>query len=102
MFIKNMLDGGLSNEAVLIFLLSVTAITSVITFFVSKRNVFLTIFVLSVLTNLIVYFNSYAFFNIYNLKWMVIFALDYWPWINVALFVILVGLFVRNRMLKKK
>ena len=75
-----------------------------IAFFVGRkqRSFFLGFSIFSILSNIIFYTDRYSpFYAIYNLKWIVIFTLDYWPWINVALFVLLVAQYLKNRSAQK-
>jgi hypothetical protein len=56
-----------------------------------KNNLLLGIVVFSLLGNLIFYTDSGSlFYAIYNLKWIVKFTLWCWPWINTALFILLI------------
>ena len=67
------------------------------------KNIRLAIFLFSLMSFLSVYLNSSSeIFNIYNLKWIVKFTLWYWPYINIALFVILVVDYIKNKNAKNK
>ncbi len=82
---------------VIIFLVIIALIISVAVYFKTKKKI-LTLFILSLLGNLIFWSNSGStFFDIYHLKGVVKFTLWYWPWINVGLLVILLVNYFRNR-----
>ena len=66
-----------------------------------SKNKILTIFSFSLLCFFSIYFNvGSEFFDIYNLKWIVKFTLWYWPYINIALFVILLISYIKNKNAK--
>lgn len=74
-----------------------------ISFFVysKTKNRVLAIFLLSLLSFLSLYLNiDSELFSIYNLKWVVVFTLDYWPWINLGLLVLLIINFIKNKNAK--
>lgn len=55
----------------------------------------------SVMANAIFYINSASpMFSYYNLNWLFIFSLKFWPWINLVLLVILVFVLINN-LIKK-
>lgn len=85
---------------IIIFLLILSLGIATATYFFSKKVV-LSIFVLSVLSNLVLYLNSGSrAFGVYNLKSVVIFTLDYWPYINIAFFIFLIITSIKNRYAK--
>jgi len=96
-----MLSGGLENESILKFLLGTSFVIAVIVFFMSKKKIFLAIFIMSALSNLIIYWNTYAFINYYKLEWLAIFAIKYWPFLNLALLITLIIVFWRKKLSKK-
>lgn len=86
---------------IIIFCLVFAFVISLITYVVSKK-ILATVFMFSVLSNLVFYGNSGSrLVVIYNLNWVVSFALDYWPWINLLLFVLLIINFVKNKKCQK-
>jgi len=92
--------GDTKNEwIIIIFFLFIALILS---FYVwRKRDSLAGIFTFSLLGNLIFYMDSGSlFFDVYHLKWIVKFTLCYWPWINLALFVLLVVNYIRNKRQK--
>ena len=96
-------DVGPSDLSVLLFFIFCSLIVSLILYFATKKNKLVFVFSMSVLSNISVsLFKDTLFFWKFDILWLKRFALDYWPWINVALFVILVGLLVRNKIKKNK
>ena len=95
--------GSIENELIInSFLLSIALVISIF-LYRRKNNFVLGIFVFSALSNLIIYTDSSSrFYDVYNLKWIVKFTLWYWPWINVALFVLLIINLIKNRNAKAK
>lgn len=60
-----------------------------------------TILFFSLLANAMVYLNSGSrFFDIYSLKWIVVFTLEYWPYLNTLFLIICVSLFLKKRYAK--
>ncbi len=96
-----MLSGGLGNEPIVISLFLVSIIISTGIFFITKRKIIPTIFVFSVLSNLIILGNSFSFKFSYRLGWLVDFSRDAWPWINVIFFIALLVFYFKNRGLNK-
>jgi len=93
-----MFFSSIKNDILIdIFLLTVALIVSVF-LWRKKKNIFVSIFSFSVLANFIFYtdINS-TLYDVYNLKWIVKFTLWYWPYINIALFVILVINYIKNK-----
>lgn len=63
----------------------------------------LSIFILSLLSFLSMYLSvDSRIFTIYHLEWIVKFTLYYWPWINIALFVLLIINLIKNKNAKAK
>jgi hypothetical protein len=82
---------------VIVFLLFVAVVISVVSFFLSKKPL-VGFFVMSALSNLIFYLDSGSrLFAIYNIKWIVIFTLDFWPYINVLLLAIIIFNYFKHR-----
>jgi len=96
-----MLNGGLENEPVVIFVFLVSVVISVIIFFVTKKKIIPTIFVFSVLNNLIVLGNSFSFKFSYGLGWLVDFSRNVWPLMNVVIFVAMVIFYFKNSNFNK-
>jgi len=98
-----MFFGSIKNDVIInIFLLSVVFIFSIIVW-KRNKNAILGIFLFSALSNLIVYTDRFSpTFTAYNLKWLVKFSLNYWPLINLALFILLIINFIKNKYVKTK
>ncbi len=94
--------GSVKNDIILnIFLLSIVLILSII-IWIKKKNLILSIFSFSMLSNLILYTDAGSpVFAIYNLKWLVKFTLHYWPWINLIFLIILIISYLKNKNEKK-
>lgn len=87
---------------VIIAMLIIAAVISLVVYFKTKK-VLLGIFILSLIGNIIFYLNSGSrLFDIYNLKWAIIFTLDYWPYINILLFLILILNLIKNKNAQTK
>lgn len=83
-------------------MLFVSVLISVFIYFKTKNKI-LSILLLSFLGYLSIYLNIRSeFFIIYDLKCLVVFTLDYWPWINVGLFILLIINFIKNKYVKKE
>lgn len=86
---------------VIVFMLCFAFVISVITYLMSK-NFLAAIFLMSLLSNLSIYLNSGSeLFDIYPIKWIVIFTLDFWPYINVFLFLLIIFKYFKNKNFKK-
>lgn len=71
--------------------------------YIFTKKMLLTTTTFSILENLVFYLNSGSeLFDIYNIKWIVIFTLDFWPYINLVLIVALVINFLKNKNAKTK
>ncbi len=87
---------------VIVILNVVALIISVYIYLKSKKKMW-AIFIFSLLSNLIFWNNSGAkLFGVYHLKWIVKFTLWYWPWINLALFILVILNFLKNIYAKTK
>jgi len=94
--------GSIKNEWSLMIFLLLIAIAITIILWKKSKNPILSLAIFSILSNLIFYLDSSSlFYDIYNLKWIVIFTLDYWPWINLALLAISIISIIKNRGFKK-
>lgn len=82
-----------------IVLLSVVVflIISMIIYKFTKRFL-LPIFTFSVLSNIIFFFDTGSvFYRVYNLQWFVKFTLNFWPYINIGLFILLIVISIRTK-----
>jgi len=71
--------------------------------YIFTRKIFLALIVFSILANIVFYGNSGSrLFDIYGIKWLVIFSLDYWPYLNIALFIVLIINLIKNKNAKTK
>lgn len=87
---------------VIIFMLVISIAISLFVYFKTKKKI-LSVFLLSLLSYLSLYLNlGSELFDIYDLKCLVAFTLDYWPWINVGLFILLIINFIKNKYVKKE
>ena len=85
---------------IIIFLLIISLAIAATTYFFSKK-ILVSIFVMSLLSNVILYLNSGSrAFDIYNLKSIVIFTLDYWPYINIVLLILLIISILKKKYAK--
>ena len=85
---------------IIIFLLIVSLIIAVASYFFSKK-ILVGIFVMSSLSNVILYLGiDYNLAKIYNVQQLFQFARDIFPYINLALFILLVVNFVKNKYAK--
>lgn len=71
--------------------------------YVFSKKLLLSITVLSILSNIVFYLNSGSrLFGVYKIKWIVTFTLDFWPYINIILLLILIFNYIKNKYEKKK
>lgn len=83
-------------DFLIFFSLVALAISAVV--FIFAKNKFLSLVLFSILLNFVFYGNAGSrLFDIYDLKWIVKFTLGYWPYINIALFAILVADYIKNK-----
>lgn len=99
-----MSDIGLGEHAAMQIIIALTII-----FFISliiywkSRKILSSIFIFSLIGNLIVYYNINLHFAIlYNAMWLFSFARNVWPYINLALAIILAFGFLKNKYIRKK
>ena len=86
---------------IIIILLILSAFVSGIVYFKTRKKM-LSIFTFSLLSYFTFYLSAGSrIFAIYNLKWIVKFTLIYWPWINLALFILLIIKYFRNKKNEK-
>lgn len=89
---------------IMITMVATSFVFGLFIYFFSRRKI-LSLFVFSSLANLSVYL-TYAIgslvFRFYDLRWLQDFSIYIWPIINLILFVILLGLFVKNVIRKNK
>jgi len=97
-------DIGLGEHAALQIIIALTIIflMSLIIYWKSEKILF-SIFVFSLAGNLLVYYNVNLHFAIfYNAMWLFKFARNIWPYINMALIVLLAFNFLKNKYSRKK
>jgi len=82
-------------------LLIIVLIMTLFIYLKTKKKL-LSFFSFSFLANLVFWSNAGAkVFSVYNLKWFIKFTLWYWPYINLALFALLIIIFFKNKYAKK-
>jgi len=87
---------------VIIFMLCIVLVVSVFTYLISKK-ILATLFVLSAFSNLSIYLNSGSeLFDVYRIKWIVIFTNHYWPYLNLFIFALLIFNYFKHRNVQKK
>ena len=95
--------GSVKNEWTLNIFFLVLALLFSIYIWRKKEKLLEGIFIFSLLGNLIFYTDSGSlFYSVYHLKWIVKFTLWYWPWINLALFILVILNFLKNKYAKTK
>jgi len=94
--------GSIRNDLIVnIFLISIVLLFSIF-ILIKKKNIILGVFLFSLLSNFILFISSTSLiFDIYNLKWIIIFTLNYWPLINIFLFILLIINFIKNKKNEK-
>ena len=86
-----------ADMEIMLFLLVVSLVIAVVIYFFSKKLPW-SILAFSVLSNFVVYLNSGSrMFDIYDIKYIVSFTLYIWPYINVALFAVVVVILFRKK-----
>lgn len=86
-----------------IIYLSAFALVISLGVYIFTKKILLTTTIFSILENLVFYLNSGSeLFDIYNVKWIVVFTLDFWPIINLILFGLIIFNFLKNRNAKTK
>jgi predicted ABC-type sugar transport system permease subunit len=89
---------------IMIWLIVISFIIGFFLFFFFKKR-FLGFFIFSLLANLSVYATSKIgsfVFRVYDLRGLQHFAIQYWPIINLILFLILTVIFLKNVFKKKR
>lgn len=84
-----MIDIGPSIETILLYLFCGAVFSSLI-FLLVSRNLFLSLIVLSILTNLVFFpdaISNSLWFRIYNVQWFRYFSVFVWPIINIFLII---------------
>lgn len=90
-----------SDLNVIIFFLAVALSVSFGVYVFTKKTL-LSLTILSVLSNIVLYGNSGSrLFDIYNVKYIVVFSLDFWPIINAVLLSILIFNYFKKRNASK-
>lgn len=91
-----------SDLRVIIALLIIATIISLVVYFKTKK-ILLSVFLLSVLANIITFGNiTYRFADYYNVFWLFRFVRNIWPLLNIILVIILIFNLVKNRNAKTK
>ena len=92
-----------SADLKIVIWLSFFAFAVSVGIYVFGKKALPSIIALSILENIIFYLNSGSrMFSVYKINWVVVFALDFWPYINIALMVILIINFIKNKHAKTK
>lgn len=100
---KNMFWSSPSRDLnfIIVALLAALAV-SLIVYWKSKKTL-LSIFVFSLLGNLILYDNVNLRFAIsYNVMWLFKFTRSVWPYVNIILVVFLASNFIKNKYAKRR
>ena len=67
------------------------------------KRCLLGVIVSSIFSNVIFYSNAESpMFVVYKLKWLPIFTLRYWPWLNLILIILLIINLIKNKDAKTK
>jgi hypothetical protein len=91
-----------SNLSMIIFSVVFLIVIALIIYWRTKKLLF-SFFIFSALGNIVFYLDaSSPIYYTQNLRWIVKFTLDYWPWINIVLFVWLIINFIKNKNAKTK
>lgn len=86
--------------SVIAILLIISVCVSLAVYFKTRKKL-LSVFILSLLSYLTFYFSvDSRIFAVYHLKWLVKFTLWYWPWLNLALLILLILNFLKNKNAK--
>lgn len=89
-----------SDIQIIIFLLSISLLIAAATYFFSKK-ILVSIFVMSLLSNVILYGNlTYRMAISYDILWFFRFVRDIFPYINLALFILIVISFIKTKYAK--
>ncbi len=82
---------------IIIFLLVLSLGVAIASYWFSKK-ILLAVFVMSLLGNLSIYLNSGSrIFDVYHVKYIVSFTLHIWPYINIALLLLLFVGIIKNK-----
>ncbi|OGI28607.1 MAG: hypothetical protein A2288_00135 [Candidatus Moranbacteria bacterium RIFOXYA12_FULL_44_15] len=91
-----------SSISIIAFLLTLLGIASIIIFWKTKK-IFISIFIFSFLSNIILYeIINYRFTVLYGGVWIFKFTRYIWPWLNLLLFILLIINFLKNKYAKTK
>ncbi|KKP79999.1 MAG: hypothetical protein A2271_00995 [Candidatus Moranbacteria bacterium RIFOXYA12_FULL_35_19] len=95
-------SGPSSDLKIIIFLLVISVAVASFVYFKTKK-ILLGVFILSVLSNLILFYGMYyQFAEYYNIMWLFKFVRKIWPYMNLALFISLIIIFFKNKYAKNK
>jgi len=90
-----------ADMQIIIFLLVVSLAIASATYFFSKK-ILVSIFVMSVLSNVILYFGvDYNLAKIYNKLWLFEFSREIFLYINIVLFILLVVTSIKTKYAQK-
>ena len=82
---------------IMIYLLVFVLVLSIVVYFMTKK-VLAAVFLMSVLSNLVLFLNAGSeIFDIYKIKWVVVFTLDIWPYVNLFLLIMLISIYLKNK-----
>lgn len=97
-----MLFGDYLLDIKIVFLLvGIFLIFSIFIYKLTKRFI-LPVFIFSALCNVIFFLDiGSVFYKVYNLQWFIKFTLNYWPYINIALFIFLIVISIKNKYAQK-
>jgi len=86
-----MLFGDYLLDIKIVFFLVLLFLTISTLIYKFTKRLLLSILIFSFLSNILFFFDAGSvFYRVYNLQWFVKFTLSYWPYINIALFILLV------------
>jgi hypothetical protein len=87
---------------VIIALLIIAIAISLVVYFKTKK-VFLSVFLFSIIANLIAFGNiTYRFADYYNVFWLFKFVRTVWPYINILLLLVVIFNFIKNKNAETK
>lgn len=96
---KNMFGSTTTNFQVMFMLYLIPLIIGIL--LLTKKKYLLGAFVLSLLANIIFYFDRRSlFYSFYDLKWFVYIIVNIWPILNLALLIALVTKFFQKKYAK--
>ena len=100
-----MFFGSSSGDLSVVLLASVVALIISVVAFIKTKKWLISLSIFSISTNLIIYatiLTESMMFRYYGILWLKSFSSNIWPYINIALFVLLMGIFIKNKNEKEK